>query len=194
MIFMKPSCLHPLLFLLAVTVLAVGCASMSTTGEPEIRGKITPPTVIYVKPFHPGSHWQGDFGNLSKDAFIKQEMEKLNLRMLYRTKEIAPDTRMAPSSLPNSGLLITGNIHHVNAGSGASRYFVGNFGGGAREVVTDIMIYDLAKSSGQPVAKFRLEGGSRGEGGIIGAVTNLDAEWDRIARETCHFIQKQLIQ
>jgi hypothetical protein len=55
-----------------------------------------------------------------------------------------------------------------------------------------VLIYDLAVSSTIPLLSFDIEGGSRGEGGIIGAVSNLDSEWDRIARETRSLLLKRI--
>jgi hypothetical protein len=186
---------HPLRFpamFSAVSLFLGACASMSIKEE-TIQGAPTlaRPSVIYVRSFAPGSDWRGDFGGLSRDAFIAQEIPKLDQRLLVQLAEVAP-TAPAPAILPAQGYLVSGTIKHVDAGSGAARFWIGGYGGGAREVTGRVLIFDLAKSSTSPMLSFDIEGGSRGEGGIIGAVSNLDSEWDRIARETRNLLLKRL--
>lgn len=149
------------------------------------------PSAIYIRTFEPGNNWEGDFGGKSKEEFIRQEMALFDQRLQSQLQEIAPASSI-PATQPTSGFLVTGQLTRVNAGSGAARYFVGGFGVGAREVVGRVQVFDLAQSSASPVLSFNIEGGSRGEGGIIGGLDNLDAEWTRIARETRNLLLKRM--
>lgn len=184
--------LAPRCLIVSALGLLTGCAGMTVKDESvQAPATLTRPASITVRSFEPGGNWKGDFGGLSKDAFITQEMQKLDQRLVAQLQEIAPAS-MAGATLPASGYLVTGRIHHVDAGSGAARYFIGGFGGGAREVTAKVLVYDLARSAIEPVVSFDIEGGSRGEGGIIGAVSNLDSEWDRIARETRNLLLQRI--
>lgn len=170
----------------------IGCASMDVKDD-SIQGaaRIERPAAIYIRTFEPGKVWEGDFGGKTQEAFIQQELAVFNQRLETTLQEIAP-TSMAPSPQPASGLLVTGQLTRVHAGSGAARYFLGGYGVGAREVVGRVMVYDLAQSTTVPVLAFNIEGGSRGEGGIIGGVENLDSEWTRIGRETRNLLLKRM--
>jgi len=176
---------------LLVVVLA-GCAGMNVK-EDSVQGttNIVRPSAIYIRTFDPGTSWEGDFGGKSRDSFIQQEMQSLDQRLIAQLQDIAP-TSPVGGSLPANGLLVTGQLQRVNAGSGVARYFMGGFGVGAREVTGRVQIFDLAKSTTTPILAFNIEGGSRGEGGIIGAVDNLNADWDRIGRETKALLLKRI--
>lgn len=170
----------------------IGCAGMTVKDE-TVQGapRLQRPSAIYIRTFEPGNSWEGDFGGKSKEEFIRQEMALFDQRLQDQLREIAPASPV-PATPPVSGYLVTGQLTRVNAGSGAARYFVGGFGVGAREVVGRVQVFDLAQSSTSPVLSFNIEGGSRGEGGIIGGVENLDAEWTRIARETRNLLLKRM--
>lgn len=166
-----------------------GCASMDIQQETvKMDSKLKKPSIIYVKSFQPGDDWQGDMEGKSKSEFVTQSMKELDVRMVKYLSEVAP-AEMVPGSTPNRGLLVTGKLRHVDIGHGAIRFWVG-FGAGAREVVGDVYIYDLSKSSTKPAATYEIRGGSRGESGIGGAIEGINTEWDRIAKETRDFILK----
>jgi hypothetical protein len=152
----------------------------------EMKDKIQKPSKIYVKPFSPGTNWEGDLENKSKENFIAEKTQELSSRMVKSLSEVAP-TEMAPEKLPSKGLMVTGEILHVDAGSGPARALVG-FGAGAREVTAQIRIFDLSKSSKNAIAVFKIEGGSRGDPGIWEAVSGLTNEFDRIAKQTRDFL------
>jgi hypothetical protein len=169
-----------------------GCASMVVREDTlKAPDKLAKPEVIYVKTFEPGDSWEGDFGTRSKEEYKRYEMTRLDERLLANLAEVAP-TKAAPVPLPKSGLLVTGRLTHVIAGAGATRYWIGEFGQGAREVVGRVIIYDLAVSPTVPVVSYEMEGGSRAEGGILGAVDDLNADWDRIARETRNLLLEKM--
>jgi len=164
-----------------------------TVKDDTVQGasRLQRPSAIYIRTFEPGNNWEGDFGGKSREDFIRQELALFDQRLQSQLQEIAPASAV-PAPQPASGFLVTGQLTRVHAGSGAARYFVGGFGVGAREVVGRVLVFDLAQSSTAPVLSFNIEGGSRGEGGIIGGVENLDAEWTRIARETRNLLLKKM--
>jgi hypothetical protein len=178
----------PLACLLAGLTVLSGCASMDIQPESvQISGPLKRPSAIYYRTFDPGTDWVGDFGGQTKADFIKSQMDIFNDRLNVHLGEVAP-TQAAPAVLPATGYLVTGVLTHVDAGSGAARFWAGAYGAGQREVTAQVLIYDLSVSREKTVASFKITGGSKGEGGIEGAVSNLDEEWDRIAFKTRDFL------
>ncbi len=188
------------LALLVVNLLVFsGCASVKV--EPETvktTSRLNRPSTIYVQQFASSKGlWEVDRLGEELAEFKKNASIELSRMMIERFPEIAP-TQEAPASLPKSGLLIAGEFVTVKQGSRALRMGVG-FGAGGTKVETMVRLYDLARSSTEPVATFQTTGGSNAEPGwlaggwIAGGLnaTGLQTDWERTAREIRNFILEQ---
>lgn len=176
-----------------------GCASVKVEPESvQSNARLKRPSVIYVQPFKTSKGlWDVDRTGAELADFKKNASIELSRMMIERFPEIAP-THEAPTSLPKSGLLVTGEFVTVKQGSRALRMGIG-FGAGGTKIETLVRLYDLARSSTQPVVKFRTTGGSNAEpgwlaGGWIAAGTNstgLQTDWERTAREIRNYILEE---
>lgn len=174
-----------------------GCASVSVVEKTVRTSKaaLNKPAQIYVQAFDfSKGTWNVDRTGQELDEFKKTAAQELQRMMIERFPEIT-QTDTAPASLPNSGLLITGEFTRVNQGSRALRMGIG-FGAGGTKVETIVRLYDLSISKTEPVMQFATTGGSNAEpgwlaGGVVCAGTNatgLQEDWERTSREIRNLI------
>jgi hypothetical protein len=176
-----------------------GCASVKVESDSvESNAPLDRPSVIYVQQFDTSrGTWDVACSGPELDEFKRNAASELQQMMIERFPEIAP-TQAAPTPLPSSGLLVTGEFLTVKGGNRALRMGIG-FGAGGTKVETFVRIYDLARSSTQPAVSFKTTGGSNAEpgwlgGGVVSAASNatgLQTDWERTAREIRNFILDQ---
>jgi len=193
---LQPNYMKTLLPLIVITLLMVGCASVSVDDRSvQVTGKIAKPKAIYVQTFDTSNgEWNVDRTGQELVEFKKNAGLELQRMMVERFPEIAP-TYPIPAKLPSSGLLVTGEFTRVNQGSRALRMGIG-FGAGGTKVETTVRIYDLSISQTDPIATFKTTGGSNAQPGwlaggwIAGGIngTGLQDDWERTSREIRNFI------
>jgi hypothetical protein len=154
------TCLIASLFLASCASVKVDEKTVSTAST------LRKPTIVYVAPFDVTKGiWNVDRDGDELELFKKNASLELQRMMIERFPEIAP-TLEAPSTLPNEGLLVTGEFTRINQGSRAMRIIIG-FGAGGTKVETNVRLYDLSVSFGTPVATFKTTGGSNAQPGFI---------------------------
>lgn len=186
---------HPrtLLVLLALVAAGLsGCASVKTLPDGADAGatRLRRPAEIYIRPFDTNDGmWQRDAAEPARRAEIR---DWLSGNLLRHLAALAPTQLVEGEPVNASGWLVTGRFLRVNPGSRVKRMLLGGVGAGASKLETRVEVYDLAVSSTQPILGFTTTGGSNLAAGIPGALTAIDADIERTAREIHDFLAARL--
>jgi hypothetical protein len=178
-----------LLLLCGAAALLVGCASVKTlpgsgTSDPT---RMRRPSGIYVRPFETnGGMWQRDASSSEKREEIR---DWLTGSMLRHLTAIAPTHLLEGETKPTSGWLVMGRFLRVDPGSRVKRMFLGGIGAGASKLETRVDVFDVAVSVTEPILSFATTGGSNLSAGIPGAMTAMEDDIERTAREIHDFLQ-----
>lgn len=157
-------------FLLALTLLSFGCASVSVR-KAEFRPGSKPPVTpekIYVRPFALDGlrvNRKGTDLEVFASEFQSAFSEKLADRL---GKNIAP-ARAIGSDVPvpkSNAWLVEGSFHRLHQGSRALRAVFG-WGLGGTKMECIARVYDLRQSSREPFAVIETTGGSNAEPGAV---------------------------
>jgi hypothetical protein len=174
----------------ATALLFTGCASVKTLpgGGASDATRMRRPSGIYVRPFETtGGMWQRD----ASSAETRREIRDWLAGSLLRDLAAMAPTHLleGETTMPNSGWLVTGRFLRVDPGSRAKRLFLGGIGAGASKLETRVDVFDLAVSSTEPILSFATTGGSNLSAGIPGAMTGMDDDVERTAREILDYLE-----
>jgi hypothetical protein len=169
-----------------------GCASVKTLpgGGSSDPTRMRPPSHIYVRPFETtGGMWQRD---IASPASRQEVRDWLTGSLLRHLAVMAPTHLLEGDTTPNSGWLVMGRFLRVDGGSRVKRLFLGGIGAGASKLETRVDVFDLAVSATEPILSFATTGGSNLQAGIPGAMTAMEEDIDRTAREILDFLEKHV--
>jgi hypothetical protein len=174
----------------AFSLLFVGCASVSVTGERRQAEAAQRPSIIYVQDFDTG---QGEWKVTSRsrsEAQFRAEVANLLSEALVASlnANVGPAQRISGArSAPPGSWLVTGRFIRVSEGSPAARMIVG-LGAGGSKMETETLVFDSAVR-GRPFLRFATTGGSNAMPGMIissgptGAVSNIIQQANRGTRD-----------
>jgi hypothetical protein len=148
------------------------------------------PSEINIKPFETsGGMWQRDASSPEKRAEIRDWLTGSLLRHLA---PLAPTYLLEGEPAPTSGWLVTGRFLRIDPGSRTQRMFLGGLGAGASKLETQVYVFDLAVSANEPILSFTTTGGSNLAAGIPGAMSEMDDDIERTAREIYDYLEARL--
>lgn len=160
------------LSLLACSLLAAGCASVSVRpGEASSsQAKALPPQKILVSNFSfEGAQVDADRTGADLAAFKKQVADDLNAALCASLGKLGLPVDKSDASNASArrpAWLVRGRFVRVSQGSRAMRMFIG-FGAGKTKMDTAVDVYDLSVSATAPAFTFTTTGGSGASPGAV---------------------------
>jgi hypothetical protein len=142
-------------------------------------------TVVVVEPFDmTNCAFVGDHG----EHTAAEVQAALQTSLVRRLRDLGLAARSPAEGAPAPGdNVVRGEVLKCDAGSGTARYFAGAFGGGQSKLVCTANLFGGAETAA-PAYALRIEGGSKGQGGIFGANYRTLADADDAAEQIANFL------
>jgi hypothetical protein len=181
-----------LVFLTCVAV--VGCQSVNVKdvrSESSARETLAAAEKIYVRPFTmDNTVIKGDLGGSKKEGRLQQWPQDIAQLVVADLTPYKPCEVIGPDVKPDKGVVLEGNFDTIDGGSGAARFWVG-MGAGESILRVTCRMHEASKPD-VTLYEFQARGGSKAEGGLLGAMDTMDKNVQNAAHHIAKFVKTEL--